>query len=185
LILANKCDLINTLTSDQLLAALNLHSIRDRPWKIILCSGMRGDGLQVWAHNPLISSACIMYQSESKFGFFAFMFPFVYLLLKKQVFSSQTPVFVWLMMKYFHHVLFSSVFLLPYADIPGTLFKRILIILHIRRGFSLYWIKLNIKNCLPKGSYRTGGLVRMYMHAFSCGKEIRLSKFYNMVVFLF
>mmetsp|Transcript_22908 Transcript_22908/g.22092 ORF Transcript_22908/g.22092 Transcript_22908/m.22092 type:complete len:189 (-) Transcript_22908:32-598(-) len=50
LILANKCDLINSLTSDQLLAALNLHSIRDRPWKIILCSGMRGDGLQVWAH---------------------------------------------------------------------------------------------------------------------------------------
>lgn len=46
LILANKQDLVNALTPEEISAALNLTNIRDRQWHIQACSAKTGDGLQ-------------------------------------------------------------------------------------------------------------------------------------------
>ena len=46
LVFANKQDLVGVLTADELAEALNLFSIRDRPWQIQGCSAKEGGGLQ-------------------------------------------------------------------------------------------------------------------------------------------
>eukprot|EP00937_MAST-01D_sp_MAST-1D-sp2_P002422 g2422.t1 len=46
LIMANKQDLMNAEESSAIADALNLHSIRDRPWHIQACSAKTGEGLQ-------------------------------------------------------------------------------------------------------------------------------------------
>jgi ADP-ribosylation factor-like protein 3 len=45
LVFANKQDLENALTAEEVAAALDLHSIRDRPWHIQSCSAKTGAGL--------------------------------------------------------------------------------------------------------------------------------------------
>lgn len=148
MILANKCDLINSLTSDQLLAALNLHSIRDRPWKIILCSGMRGDGLQVWTFDTLIGLTHTAYQSELSFEA-------CHLYSNLCLSTTKKKYFLWLMVKSY---CFDQLLCKKFRKI---FVNQSFIMSHIRWDFSLYLIKLNIKKCLPKESYRTGGLVRV------------------------
>ena len=46
MVLANKQDLLNALTVEEISEGLNLPSIRDRPWNIQPCSAKNGDGLQ-------------------------------------------------------------------------------------------------------------------------------------------
>ena len=46
LVLANKQDLINALSADEIAEALNLFLIRDRPWQIQACSAKEGSRLQ-------------------------------------------------------------------------------------------------------------------------------------------
>ena len=46
LVYANKQDLVGALTADDLAEALNLFTIRDRPWQIQGCSAKDGEGLQ-------------------------------------------------------------------------------------------------------------------------------------------
>ena len=46
LILANKQDLINAMTPEEITGALQLNNIRDRPWQIQACSAKTGSGLQ-------------------------------------------------------------------------------------------------------------------------------------------
>ena len=46
MIFANKCDVINSLSVDDIKAALNIH-YRDRNWTVIRCSGKTGIGLEV------------------------------------------------------------------------------------------------------------------------------------------
>ena len=46
LIYANKQDLLNSLSSSEITAGLNLHAIRDRQWQIVPCSAKTGDGLK-------------------------------------------------------------------------------------------------------------------------------------------
>ena len=43
--MANKQDLINSLSPAEIIAGLNLHAIRDRQWQIIGCSAKSGEGL--------------------------------------------------------------------------------------------------------------------------------------------
>eukprot|EP00992_Anisonema_acinus_P014413 TRINITY_DN9276_c0_g1_i1.p1 TRINITY_DN9276_c0_g1~~TRINITY_DN9276_c0_g1_i1.p1 ORF type:complete len:179 (-),score=55.98 TRINITY_DN9276_c0_g1_i1:171-707(-) len=45
LVLANKQDLGNALSSNEIAEALNLHGIRDRKWQIQACSALNGNGL--------------------------------------------------------------------------------------------------------------------------------------------
>ncbi len=45
LILANKQDLVNASSADEITAALNLDSIRDRKWQIFPVSAKSGDNL--------------------------------------------------------------------------------------------------------------------------------------------
>ena len=45
LVLANKQDLLNALSPDEISAGLNLKSIRNRKWTIMGCSGRDGEGL--------------------------------------------------------------------------------------------------------------------------------------------
>lgn len=45
LILANKQDLINSLKPSEIAEAMNLFTIRDRPWQIEGCSAKTGGGL--------------------------------------------------------------------------------------------------------------------------------------------
>ena len=46
LVLANKQDLINAMTPEEITTALQLNNIRDRPWQIQACSAKTGSGLQ-------------------------------------------------------------------------------------------------------------------------------------------
>lgn len=46
LIMANKQDLINAATADEISASLSLPEMRDRQWHILACSARTGDGLQ-------------------------------------------------------------------------------------------------------------------------------------------
>lgn len=46
LIFANKQDLLNAMTAEDIAKALNLHVIRDRQWQIQACSCKDGNGLQ-------------------------------------------------------------------------------------------------------------------------------------------
>mmetsp|Transcript_30996 Transcript_30996/g.45339 ORF Transcript_30996/g.45339 Transcript_30996/m.45339 type:complete len:81 (+) Transcript_30996:188-430(+) len=46
LVFANKQDLMNALSSEEISEGLNLVSIRDRPWSIQPCSAKNGEGLQ-------------------------------------------------------------------------------------------------------------------------------------------
>ena len=46
LIYANKQDLLNSLSSSEITAGLNLHAIRDRQWQIVPCSAKTGEGLK-------------------------------------------------------------------------------------------------------------------------------------------
>ena len=46
LIFANKQDLLNALTADEISNTLSLNDIRDRTWSIQPCSAKNGDGLQ-------------------------------------------------------------------------------------------------------------------------------------------
>ena len=46
IVLANKQDLVTALSPDEVADALNLYSIRDRPWQIQACSAKTGEGLQ-------------------------------------------------------------------------------------------------------------------------------------------
>lgn len=46
LIFANKQDLINAATEEELTVGLNLHVIRGREWTAMPCSAKTGDGLQ-------------------------------------------------------------------------------------------------------------------------------------------
>lgn len=45
LIFSNKCDLATAQTPENVSTALNLHSLRDRPWSIQKCSAKTGEGL--------------------------------------------------------------------------------------------------------------------------------------------
>ena len=46
LIYANKQDLLNAETADEISEALNLSTVRDRKWSIQACSAKTGEGLQ-------------------------------------------------------------------------------------------------------------------------------------------
>lgn len=46
LIMANKQDLLSSLTPEELTTELGLHEIRERSWQILPCSAKTGDGLQ-------------------------------------------------------------------------------------------------------------------------------------------
>jgi len=46
LVYANKQDLMNALSAEEISDGLNLASIRDRPWSIQACSAKDGEGLQ-------------------------------------------------------------------------------------------------------------------------------------------
>merc|ERR1711998_126081 len=46
LVLANKQDLLNALSAQEVADALNLHVLRDRQWQIQACSAKSGDGLE-------------------------------------------------------------------------------------------------------------------------------------------
>ena len=46
LIMANKQDLLNAMSPDEISAELNLNQLRDRTWQILPCSARTGDGLQ-------------------------------------------------------------------------------------------------------------------------------------------
>ena len=46
LVFANKQDLLNALSADEISDALSLNSIRDRTWSIQPCSAKNGEGLQ-------------------------------------------------------------------------------------------------------------------------------------------
>jgi|EP00002_Diphylleia_rotans_P009908 ADP-ribosylation factor-like protein 3 len=45
LIFANKQDLINAATAEEITTSLSLHSIRGRPWQIQACSAKKNEGL--------------------------------------------------------------------------------------------------------------------------------------------
>ena len=47
LVFANKQDLLNAATAEQISEGLNLHSIRDRKWQIQPCSATTGEGVKV------------------------------------------------------------------------------------------------------------------------------------------
>lgn len=52
LVYANKQDLALAANASEIAQELNLHLIRDRPWQIQACSGIRGEGIKVspvWA----------------------------------------------------------------------------------------------------------------------------------------
>lgn len=46
LIMANKQDLLNALSPDEISAELGLNELRERTWQILPCSARTGDGLQ-------------------------------------------------------------------------------------------------------------------------------------------
>lgn len=46
LVFANKQDLINAATADEIAEALNLVALRDRPWQIQACSATAASGLK-------------------------------------------------------------------------------------------------------------------------------------------
>ena len=46
LVFANKQDLLNALSADEIRDGLNLKSIRDRKWTILPCSSKDGEGLE-------------------------------------------------------------------------------------------------------------------------------------------
>lgn len=46
LFLANKKDLPNGLSPVEVAQALQLEGIRDRPWQIVHCNGLTGEGLE-------------------------------------------------------------------------------------------------------------------------------------------
>mmetsp|Transcript_20503 Transcript_20503/g.41028 ORF Transcript_20503/g.41028 Transcript_20503/m.41028 type:complete len:190 (-) Transcript_20503:19-588(-) len=46
LIYANKQDLLSAMSAAEISTALNLHTIRDRPWQIAACSAKNSEGLQ-------------------------------------------------------------------------------------------------------------------------------------------
>lgn len=57
LVYANKQDLALAAKASEIAQELNLHLIRDRPWQIQACSGIRGEGIKVIVarihnHNP-------------------------------------------------------------------------------------------------------------------------------------
>jgi signal recognition particle receptor subunit beta len=45
LVLANKQDLLNTLSQEMIIEELNLDSMKSRPWAIMPCSARNGKGL--------------------------------------------------------------------------------------------------------------------------------------------
>jgi len=45
MVFANKSDLLNALSADEVAEELNLHMIRDRVWQIQACSAKTGEGL--------------------------------------------------------------------------------------------------------------------------------------------
>lgn len=47
LVYANKQDLALAAQASEIAQELNLHLIRDRPWQIQACSGIRGEGIKV------------------------------------------------------------------------------------------------------------------------------------------
>lgn len=47
LVYANKQDLALAAKASEIAQELNLHLIRDRPWQIQACSGIRGEGIKV------------------------------------------------------------------------------------------------------------------------------------------
>jgi ADP-ribosylation factor-like protein 3 len=47
LVMANKQDLINALSADEITAELGLNELRERTWQILPCSARTGEGLQV------------------------------------------------------------------------------------------------------------------------------------------
>eukprot|EP00906_Rhabdomonas_costata_P033349 RCo046994 len=58
LVLANKQDLANAISSDEIAVAMDLHSIRDRKWQIQACSAKTGSGLNEameWALKTITS----------------------------------------------------------------------------------------------------------------------------------
>ncbi len=46
LVMANKQDLLNALSPDEISAELGLNKMRERTWQILPCSARTGDGLQ-------------------------------------------------------------------------------------------------------------------------------------------
>jgi ADP-ribosylation factor-like protein 3 len=46
LVMANKQDLLNALSEEEISVELGLNELRDRVWQILPCSAKTGDGLQ-------------------------------------------------------------------------------------------------------------------------------------------
>lgn len=62
LVYANKQDLALAAKASEIAQELNLHLIRDRPWQIQACSGIRGEGIKVSVHSRSIKSFCILHE---------------------------------------------------------------------------------------------------------------------------
>jgi len=61
LVYANKQDLALAAQASDIAQELNLHLIRDRPWQIQACSGIRGEGIKASRRvflNDLVSAEC-------------------------------------------------------------------------------------------------------------------------------